>query len=124
MRKLILTSLVAVLTFAIGILVAACWLRKSSESFRQPSGPIAKVELNSVNESETTVSTPVHQSPIRSIDFTHFAFPNFPVYTREKVKHVTLKPGEVEPFYTVYGDVTGDGLQLLQWDAQAFGVGV
>jgi len=47
--------------------------------------------------------------PIRSVDFSHFAFPQYPVYDPERKRYVTLKSGEGAPFYIAYGDAMGDG---------------
>jgi hypothetical protein len=53
-------------------------------------------------------------SAIRSVDFTHLTYPNFPDYTDpsgRKRRPVTLKPGEGTPDYINFGDVTMDGIE-------------
>ena len=49
---------------------------------------------------------------IRDVDFNNISYPNFPDYSdpngREK-KYINLKPGEGQPNFLNYGDVTGAG---------------
>jgi hypothetical protein len=69
----------------------------------------------------TPQSSGTSQSPIRSVDFDNLAYPNFPDYSRDQKRRLTLKPGEGGPNFINYGDVTGDGSE----DAVvALGIGV
>ena len=61
--------------------------------------------------SPTPQSSATAGSAIRSFDFTHLAYPNFPDYTGPEKKLLTLKPGEGAPNFISYGDVTGDGIE-------------
>lgn len=60
----------------------------------------------------TSSSTP--DSPIRSIDFGNVAYPRFPDYSDpngRKKEYVDLRPGEGEPNFLNYGDITSDGVE-------------
>jgi len=48
-------------------------------------------------------------SPIRSVNFDKLSYPNFPDYSGDERKRVTLAPGEGGPNFLSYGDMTGDG---------------
>ena len=68
---------------------------------------------NSIIAAATPAASPTPSQPIRSIDFNHVVFPNYPEYIgdRGKKKYVTLKPGYGGPALLNYGDVTGDGVE-------------
>ena len=48
-------------------------------------------------------------SSIRSVDFNNFSYQNYPDYSGDKKRLITLSPGEAGPEFVDYGDVTGDG---------------
>lgn len=50
-------------------------------------------------------------SLIRQIDFDKLTYRNFPDYSGERKKSITLRPGEGGPNLINYGDVTGDGME-------------
>jgi len=68
---------------------------------------------NSILTAATPNASPSPSQAIRSIDFNHVAFPNYPDYIgdRGKKKYITLKPGDGGPALLNYGDVTGDGIE-------------
>ena len=47
-------------------------------------------------------------SPIRSVNFDKLSYPNFPDYSGDAQKRVTISPGEGGPSFLNYGDMTGD----------------
>ncbi len=106
MRNLTTRIVVALITFVIGITLAAFWVLRSP----QPKPGVPKQAMvQTIPSTPLPNAAPTPNSPIRSIDFSHFAFPKYPVYDLERKRYITLKSGEGAPFYVAYGDITGDG---------------
>lgn len=108
MRNLTIRIAVAVITFLIGITLAAFWILQRP----QPKLEIPKQAIVQTVASTPSANTaPPPNSPTRSVDFSHFTFPKYPVYDLERKRYITLKRGEGAPFYIAYGDITGDGAE-------------
>jgi hypothetical protein len=45
------------------------------------------------------------------VNFDKLSYANFPDYTSDAKKRLTLSAGEVSPSFLTYGDVTGDGVE-------------
>lgn len=107
MRNLTTRIAVALITFIVGITLATFRVLWNP----QPTSKVSEQAIAQATPSAAPLAkaAPTSNSPIRSIDFSNFAFPKYPIYDRERERYVTLKPGERMPFYTAYGDITGDG---------------
>src|SRR5215213_7199115 len=106
MRNLTTRIVAALITFVIGIILAAFWVLRSP----QPKPEVPKQAIvQTVPATPLANAAPTPNSPVRSVNFSHFAFPKYPVYDLERKRYITLKSGEGSPFYIAYGDVTGDG---------------
>ncbi len=87
----------------------------STVQLKEPSAP-SQVSSKSATASYPKPSpSPVpaakDKSAIRSIDFAHLTYPNYPDYSHDRKIRVTLKSGQGSPAYLDYGDVTGDGVE-------------
>lgn len=86
------------LAFLIALLTICCATPDtSSRSLQLPRASI------------TPEPSPTLESPIRLVDFDNLAYPNFPDYSGDQKRRITLEPGEGGPNFINYGDVTGDG---------------
>lgn len=86
------------------LFIGACWLLVISFSCAWNSARISK-ETTSSSASEKPAS------PIRFVNFDKLSYPNFPDYSGDEKKRVTLAPGEGGPNFLTYGDLTGDGTE-------------
>ena len=85
------------LAFLIALLAISCATPQTSNSVRLPTTSI------------TPEPSPTLESPVRLVDFGNLAYPNFPDYSRDQKRRITLQPGEGGPNFINYGDVTSDG---------------
>lgn len=99
------------LSFSIVLLIVSCSTAGSRN--RSPSLPAtATPTLGEKKRAQAPSASGSKQSQaIRSIDFANIAYHNFPDFTGNKKRIVTLKPGEGVPSHINYGDITGDGLE-------------
>ena len=124
MKHLTTRVLVAIVTFLIGVVASGYWITRhlqpppsvGSQSQPQPA-PSLLAEAS---------PTPTPNSPIRSIDFSNFTYPAWPIFGNRRGKRFTLRDGELpmkldKDGYPVevglsggvdsYGDATGDGVE-------------
>jgi hypothetical protein len=89
----------------VALTVAACSFTENNKNTlvsNAASTPNAQVE---------TKPLPSPTSPIRSVDFANLSYPDYPDYSSDRSRRITLKAGEGAPDYINYGDVTGDGVE-------------
>jgi hypothetical protein len=99
----------AIIGFAIA--VTSC----STAQLQQPTAPIqvsskSATPLDS-KRNPSPVPTAKENSAIRSFDFAHLTYPNYPAYSHGGKRRITLRSGQGSPAYLEYGDVTGDGVK-------------
>lgn len=92
----------------IALLAISCSTGGSRDHYSTVQATASPTILAAENlPSPSPTQTP--NSPIRSVDFANISYPNFPTYSEDKTKRITLKPGQGGPSHINYGDVTGDG---------------
>lgn len=93
------------------IVLASCSTQQDKQS-SAPSQASSKSTTRLASEPKPSpVPTVKERSAIRSINFAHVSYPNYPNYSHDRKRRITLKSGEGSPAYLDYGDVTGDGVE-------------
>jgi hypothetical protein len=115
-NNLCLTKLCVLLCAA---LATCCAAPSNNRSFSPSVSASLPPSLSPTQNNQANVGIPQAQptqsnSAIRSVDFAHLTYPNFPDYTNpggQKRRSITLKPGKAMPDYANFGDVTMDGIE-------------
>lgn len=125
MKNLTARGLTALITFLIGVAVSGYWI---GQRLQQPALPVVPQPAPQNAPRSPIEDAPISQpdSPIRSVDFSNFTYPAWPIFGNRRGMTFTLHEGELpakldKHGYLIelgltggvdsYGDVTGDGIE-------------